>query len=117
MQTPVKFIFTCIISVILAVPLLYKNISAAHEENTAHSAKSTEHGKEAAENVKKSAIEKHGEEVTAQGESISHGEEHGSSKIWPHYGKMAIFAKLLLAFMVFSFVAPLIHFYTKGSHH
>ncbi|MEW6088819.1 MAG: hypothetical protein AB1498_11020 [bacterium] len=109
-----KFIFICMISVSLGISFFFKNISAVHEEashekNIGHNPDGTIHD---AANIKdggKTAGDMEG--------SAEHGEIHTSSHIWPHYGKMLIFAKILLAFMLFSFIAPLAHYYIKGEKH
>ena len=115
MRNSIKFIFAFITAIILAIPLFPKNISAAHEESLEQITKNIEHGEKVTENTEKSTIKGHVEEVTAQNvEGMAHEETHGSSQIWPHYGKMIIFAKFLFAFMIFSFIAPLVHFYFKS---
>ncbi|MDD5772263.1 MAG: hypothetical protein PHX78_02205 [bacterium] len=76
-----KFIFTCLIAVILFTPISFRNVPAAEEEIVEQSAAPI------------------------------------SSHIWPYYGKMVIFSEIMFTFMLFSFIAPLAHFYIKGEKH
>lgn len=113
MRTSNKFIFTCLTAVILFAPIFSTNVLSAYEDIKHKSQAASQKHKEILDSEKKSHEENSAEHIAADKQT----EEHGVSHIWPHYGKMVIFAKIMFAFMLFSFIAPLSHFYIKGEKH